>query len=133
MASSERARVRRTKGKKEDSDRPSLCDATVDALKRNILHHVMSFQGCDPDRVRLSDVYMALAYTLRDIMTEKWINTQSLYYEKEKKRVYYLSLEFLIGRSLSNAILNLGILEPVKAAVEELGFDRSLQPSPSYY
>ena len=115
--------TRRAVGKNDDSDRPSLCDSTVDALKRNILHHVMSFQGCDPDRVRLSDVYMALAYTLRDIMTEKWINTQSLYYEKEKKRVYYLSLEFLIGRSLSNAILNLGILEPVKAAVEELGFD----------
>lgn len=121
MASSKRAR--RTKDKNDNSDRPSLCDATVEALKSNILHHVMSFQGCDPDRVRLSDVYMALSYTLRDIMTEKWIHTQSLYYEKEKKRVYYLSLEFLIGRSLSNAILNLGILEPVKAAVEELGFD----------
>jgi len=114
---------RRTKGENTISDRPSLCDATVEALKQNILHHVMSFQGCDPDRVRLSDVYMALGYTLRDIMTEKWINTQSLYYEKEKKRVYYLSLEFLIGRSLSNAILNLGIMEPVKAALDELGFD----------
>lgn len=116
-------RVRRTEKKNKNSDRPSLCDATVEALKRNILHHVMSFQGCDPDRVRISDVYMALGYTLRDIMTEKWINTQSLYYEKEKKRVYYLSLEFLIGRSLSNAILNLGIMEPVKAALDELGFD----------
>lgn len=121
MASSKR--VRRAEKKNKNSDRPSLCDATVEALKRNILHHVMSFQGCDPDRVRISDVYMALGYTLRDIMTEKWINTQSLYYEKEKKRVYYLSLEFLIGRSLSNAILNLGIMEPVKAALDELGFD----------
>ncbi len=111
------------KKKKRITERPSLCDATVEALKRNILHHVMSFQGCDPDRVRQSDVYMALAYTLRDIMTEKWINTQSLYYEKEKKRVYYLSLEFLIGRSLSNSMLNLGIWDSVKTAVEELGFD----------
>ena len=109
--------------KKTQVERLSLGDATVDALKRNILHHVLSFQGSDPERVRQSDVYMALAYTLRDIMTEKWISTQSLYYEKEKKRVYYLSLEFLIGRSLSNSMLNLGIWEPVKAAVEELGFD----------
>ncbi len=105
------------------TERPNLCDATVEALKQNILHHVMSFQGCDPVRVRKSDVYMALAYTLRDIMTEKWINTQSLYYEKEKKRVYYLSLEFLIGRSLSNSMLNLGIWDSVKTAVEELGFN----------
>ncbi len=101
----------------------SVCDPTVEAIKRNILHHVLSFQGCDPERVRQNDVYMALAYTLRDIMTEKWINTQSSYYEKEKKRVYYLSLEFLIGRSLANAMLNLDIWEPVKAAVEELGFE----------
>ena len=119
------ARKRGSAGSSEGgrTKRTRLSDASVSALKRNILHHVLSFQGCDPDRVRQPDVYMALAYTLRDIMTEKWLNTQSLYYEKEKKRVYYLSLEFLIGRSLSNAILNLGIWEPVKAAVSELGFD----------
>jgi len=100
-----------------------LYPISVDDLKKNILHHVMSFQGRDPERAGNSDIYKALAYTLRDIMTGKWIKTQKNYYEKEKKRVYYLSLEFLIGRSLSNALINLGIYNEVKTAVEELGFE----------
>ena len=112
--------------KKEKSKRASICEATVDALKRNILHHVLSFQGCEPNRVRKGDLYMALAYTLRDIMTEKWLNTQSSYYEEEKKRVYYLSLEFLVGRSLTNSMLNLGVYDQVKTAVEDLGFELSV-------
>ncbi|MBU1232044.1 MAG: glycogen/starch/alpha-glucan phosphorylase [Proteobacteria bacterium] len=103
-----------------------MCPTTVESLKKNILHHVMSFQGRDPERAGKSDIYKALAYTLRDILTEKWIDTQKAYYDKEKKRVYYLSLEFLIGRSLSNAIINLGIYDQVKSAVEELGYDLSI-------
>ncbi len=103
-----------------------ICSTTVESLKKSILHHVMSFQGRDPERAGKSDIYKALAYTLRDIMTKKWIDTQKAYYEKEKKRVYYLSLEFLIGRSLSNAIINLGIHEQIKEAVEGLGYDLTI-------
>lgn len=97
--------------------------SNVQAIKENIIHHLMSFQGRDPERSGAQDVYKALAYTLRDLMVQKWIATQKTFYAKEKKRVYYLSLEFLIGRSLGNSITNLGILQDVKQAVEELGFD----------
>ncbi|GAB6193542.1 glycogen/starch/alpha-glucan phosphorylase [Desulfocastanea catecholica] len=97
--------------------------STVNAIKENIIHHLMSFQGRDPERSGARDVYMALAYTLRDLMVQKWISTQKTFYAQEKKRVYYLSLEFLIGRSLGNSMTNLGILEDAKQAVEELGFD----------
>ncbi len=96
---------------------------TVKALRENIIHHLMSFQGRDPERSGARDVYKALAYTMRDIMVEKWISTQKTFYSKEKKRVYYLSLEFLIGRSLGNSMTNLGILRAAKQAVEDLGFD----------
>ncbi len=99
--------------------------STVSAIKENIIHHLMSFQGRDPERSGAQDVYKALAYTMRDMMVEKWISTQKTYYAKEAKRVYYLSLEFLIGRSLGNSMTNLGILEDAKQAVEELGFDMS--------
>jgi starch phosphorylase len=95
---------------------------TAKSIQENIIHHLMSFQGRDPERSGASDVYMALAFTLRDIMVEKWITTQKTFYAKEKKRVYYLSLEFLIGRSLGNNVINLGLFEPVKEAVESLGF-----------
>jgi starch phosphorylase len=97
--------------------------STVNAIKENIIHHLMSFQGRDPERSGAQDVYRALAYTMRDLMVQKWIATQKTFYAKEKKRVYYLSLEFLIGRSLGNSMINLGILEDAKQAVEELGFD----------
>ncbi len=99
--------------------------STVNAIKENIIHHLMSFQGRDPERSGAPDVYKALAYTMRDLMVQKWISTQKTFYAKEKKRVYYLSLEFLIGRSLGSSMINLGILEDVKQAVEELGFEMS--------
>jgi starch phosphorylase len=99
---------------------------TTEDIKKNILHHVMSFQGRDPQRAGGSDIYKALAYTLRDIMVEKWIATQKASYAKGKKRVYYLSLEFLIGRTLGNSMINLGIYDAVQQAVEELGFDMDL-------
>ncbi|BDD86554.1 glycogen/starch/alpha-glucan phosphorylase [Desulfofustis limnaeus] len=95
---------------------------TANSIQNNIIHHLMSFQGRDPERSGASDIYKALAFTMRDIMVEKWIKTQKTYYAKEKKRVYYLSLEFLIGRSLSNAIINLGLWDEVKQAVEGLGY-----------
>jgi starch phosphorylase len=59
-------------------------------------------------------------------MVEKWIKTQKASYAKGKKRVYYLSLEFLIGRSLGNSMINLGIYDEMQQAVEELGFDMDL-------
>jgi starch phosphorylase len=96
---------------------------TVTAIKESIIHHLMSFQGRDPERSGAQDVYKALAYTMRDIMVQKWIATQKTFYAKEKKRVYYLSLEFLIGRSLGNSVSNLGLFHDVKTAVEELGFE----------
>lgn len=96
---------------------------TVTAIKESIIHHLMSFQGRDPERSGAQDVYMALAYTMRDVLIQKWIATQKTFYAKEKKRVYYLSLEFLIGRSLGNSVSNLGLFQDVKQAVEELGFE----------
>ena len=97
----------------------------AEAIKENIIHHLMSFQGRDPERSGPTDIYKALAYTMRDIMVEKWISTQKTFYAKKKKRVYYLSLEFLIGRSLGNSLINLGIMEDAKRAIEDLGFDMS--------
>nr|CAD2168551.1 unnamed protein product [Meloidogyne enterolobii] len=53
------------------------------------------------------DYYFALAHTVRDHLVSRWIRTQQHYYEKDPKRVYYLSLEFYMGRTLSNTMLNL--------------------------
>ena len=95
---------------------------TAQSIQDSIIHHLMSFQGRDPERSGASDIYKALAFTVRDIMVEKWIKTQKTFYAKEKKRVYYLSLEFLIGRSLGNSIINLGLYDEVSKAVEGMGY-----------
>ncbi len=94
-----------------------------EGIKRTILNHLLSFQGRDPDRAGEQDIYQALAYTMRDFLVEKWINTQKSYYTKNQKRVYYLSMEFLIGRSLGNSLVNLGFWDKAKQVINDLGYD----------
>ena len=67
------------------------------------------------------DWYASAAYTVRDHVIDRWIKTAEAYNKQDPKRVYYLSLEFLIGRMLTNAALNVGINDEVKAGLSELG------------
>ena len=67
------------------------------------------------------DWYEIAARTARDRMVERWMSTMQTYYGTDPKRVYYLSLEFLVGRTFSNAVLNLGLREEFKKALYELG------------
>ncbi|CAI4224819.1 unnamed protein product [Auanema sp. JU1783] len=69
------------------------------------------------------DYYFALANTVRDHLVSRWIRTQQHYYEKDPKRVYYLSLEFYMGRTLSNTMMNLGLQATVDEALYQLGLD----------
>ncbi|MFZ5760192.1 MAG: glycogen/starch/alpha-glucan phosphorylase [Thermodesulfobacteriota bacterium] len=96
---------------------------TAEQFKQRIQHHLLSFQGRDPMRAGPRDVYKSLSYALRDVLVEKWIATQKNFYAKKSKRVYYLSLEFLIGRSLGNSLVNMGLLGEVSKALEQLGYD----------
>jgi len=66
---------------------------------------------------------MALAYAVRDRLTERWISTQRRYHNENGKRVYYLSLEFLIGRLLGNNVINLCAYDETRAALKDLGID----------
>ena len=92
-------------------------------VTNSIVYHLMSLQGRDPERAGSGDMYKALAYMMRDSLVEKWIKTQRQYYATKKKRVYYLSMEFLVGRSLGNSLINMGIRDIVQDAVAELGFE----------
>ncbi len=67
------------------------------------------------------DWFQTTAYAVRDRLVERWMKTMQRYYEKDARRAYYLSLEFLVGRTLSNATLNLEINEQCKSALYELG------------
>ena len=67
------------------------------------------------------DWYQTTANAVRDRLVERWMETMQRYYEHDPKRVYYLSLEFLMGRTLSNSTLNLEMDEQFRAALFELG------------
>ncbi|VDM46816.1 unnamed protein product, partial [Toxocara canis] len=69
------------------------------------------------------DYYFALAHTVRDHLVSRWIRTQQHYYEKDPKRVYYLSLEFYMGRTLSNTMMNVGVQAAIDEALYQLGLD----------
>jgi starch phosphorylase len=69
------------------------------------------------------DVFQALAYAVRDRLMERWFTTQTAYYLANAKRVYYLSLEFLLGRALVQNIVNLGARDAYTAAMRKVGYD----------
>ncbi|KAJ3403447.1 Non-essential glycogen phosphorylase, partial [Chytridiales sp. JEL 0842] len=66
--------------------------------------------------------YQAIAYSMRDRLLDRWNATQQFHAVKDPKRIYYMSLEFLIGRSMDNAILNLAIKDKSEKALEKIGF-----------
>jgi len=110
--------IRSQKGQKKHPGSVSK-NALVNSFNSN-LHY-----GLAKDKYTTTshDCYMALAVAIRDRLVEKWIKTQQTYHKKNAKRVYYLSMEFLIGRLLGNNVLNLGLADEVDAAAKELGLD----------
>jgi starch phosphorylase len=97
--------------------------ADVDLLERSFAHFLKYALAKDSYTAKARDRYMALGFTVRNYLIERWIETQQAYYHKNVKRVYYLSLEYLMGRSLLNNIVNLGMLDACKEAMERLGLD----------
>jgi glycogen phosphorylase len=98
----------------------------ADSLRDSIVKHLLFTLAKDKYTATKRDLYLAIAYTVRDQMVGRWIKTQQQYYDADVKRVYYLSMEFLIGKTLENSLVNLGLLENCRKAVHDLGFDLDL-------
>jgi starch phosphorylase len=94
-----------------------------DALKRAFLDNLFYIQGKFPALATQKDYYMALAYMVRDRLLQRWVSTATEYTEKKSRTVAYLSAEFLMGPHLGNNLINLGIYDQVKEAIEEMGLD----------
>ncbi|HCX80485.1 MAG: glycogen phosphorylase [Curvibacter sp. RIFCSPHIGHO2_12_FULL_63_18] len=95
----------------------------LESLKRSIANKLMFVVGKDPEAARPEDWLHAAAYAVRDQLVERWMTTTRAQYAQDAKRVYYLSMEFLIGRTFSNAMLAVGLRERVKQALAEFGVD----------
>ncbi|MGD9113941.1 MAG: glycogen/starch/alpha-glucan phosphorylase, partial [Desulfobacterales bacterium] len=94
---------------------------SLETLRRAVLDNLFYIQGKFPEIATPNDYYMALAYTVRDRLLHRWVKTVETWLQKETKIVCYLSAEFLLGPHLGNNLINLGIEEPVRQAVEAVG------------
>jgi starch phosphorylase len=94
-----------------------------EAIKRAFLDNLFCVQGKTPALATRHDYYMALAFTVRDRMMHRWISTAETYTSHGSRTVAYLSAEFLVGPQLGSNLVSLGMLEQVRDAVAELGFD----------
>jgi len=90
-------------------------------LGESIIRHIVSFGGNDYATAGRHEYMKGVAYAVRERLVRRWIATQRSWYENSAKRVYYLSLEFLVGRSLRNNVSNLGLREECVGALGELG------------
>lgn len=96
---------------------------TAKNLSADIRRHWNCTIGRDRNCRSIHYAYTALALAVRDRLTERWKNTHYAYDQEECRRTYYLSMEFLLGRALRNAMLNLGLDNPMHQALDELGLD----------
>ncbi|MFH8135890.1 glycogen phosphorylase [Pantoea osteomyelitidis] len=96
---------------------------TVDALKHSIAYKLMFTIGKDPSVANKHEWLNAALLAVRDRMVERWLRSSRAQLSQDVRQVYYLSMEFLMGRTLSNALLAMGIYEDLNQALEEMGLD----------
>lgn len=102
------------------------CNFNKEEFKQEIIDHVRNFSRKELKDATPQELYQAVSFAVRDIITENWIATHNAYDQQDPKIVYYLSMEFLTGRALGNNLLNLTITEQVSQALDELEIDMNL-------
>lgn len=94
-----------------------------EAFKKEVVSQVRMLYRKDLDEATPAQVYQAVSYAVKDDIIDRWIATHKQYEKQNKKIVYYLSMEFLMGRALGNNMINLTYYDEVKQALDEMGFD----------
>ena len=92
-------------------------------FKKRVVAVLRAFYRRKIDDATPQQIFMASAYAVKDFMIDSWIATHKAYDEQDVKTVYYMSMEFLMGRTLGNLMINIGCYDEVKEALKELGTD----------
>jgi starch phosphorylase len=95
----------------------------VESIKRSLANRLEYAVGKDLYTATTRDWFTVCAHVARDRLVERWMETMRTYYEQDAKRVYYLSLEFLMGRTLTNSLLNMAVHDEVREALLEIGLN----------
>ena len=94
-----------------------------EAFKKSVKDNVKFLYRKTIEEATQEQIFQAVSYTVKDVIIDNWLETQKAYDEQDPKIVYYMSMEFLMGRALGNNLINLCGYGEVKEALEELGFD----------
>lgn len=100
-----------------------MADFDKENFKKEVINNVKNLFRKSIDEATQQQVFQAVAYAVKDDIIDRWIATQKAYEKQNAKTVYYLSMEFLMGRALGNNMINLTCYEQIKEALDELGFD----------
>ncbi len=101
----------------------SYFDNSVESMKKDILHQLKFHLAHDPQSATKRDWWLATAKAVQERIVERMLATQAVHNQQDVRRVYYLSLEFLMGRLYSNSLYNAGIFDQTAQALSELGLD----------
>ena len=102
---------------------PATLTFDKEMFKKNVMYNVKTLYRKTLEEATPQQIFQAVAYTVKDTIIDNWLETQQEYEKEDPKTVYYLSMEFLMGRALGNDLINLQEYKPVKEALEELGLD----------
>ena len=94
-----------------------------EAFKRSVNDNVKNLYRKTFDEASKQEIFQAVSYTVKDVIIDQWIATQHEFERKDPKILYYMSMEFLMGRALGNNLINLTCYNEVKEALEEMGVD----------
>lgn len=97
--------------------------ADLESLEKQFAHHLEYTIGKNRYNLKNEDIYKALGHTLRDFLVDRLNSTHARYRDIKPKKVYYFSLEFLMGRTLMNALICLGLYDKIKQMLSGFGFD----------
>ena len=92
-------------------------------FKRSVEYNVRTLYRKNLEEADAQQIFQAVSYAIKDRIVENWMETQKAYEKEDPKMVYYMSMEFLMGRALGNNLINLKAYKPVAEALEELGLD----------
>ena len=106
-----------------------------EAFKESVKENVKFLYRKTLEEATQEQIFQAVSYTVKDVIIDDWLESQNAYHEKDPKIVYYMSMEFLMGRALGNNLLNLTAYNEVKEALDELGLDLNViedqEPDPA--
>ena len=106
-----------------------------EAFKESVKENVKFLYRKKLEEATQEQIFQAVCYTVKDVIIDNWLETQNAYKEQDPKTVYYMSMEFLMGRALGNNLINLTAYKEVKEALDELGLDLNViedqEPDPA--